>query len=330
MDEGNFLMATADKLTNVTSPGDIIILNKEDVKKGVSNTQRALRRLRQHRMALVGLLMLGFILVWTVGGALFYTEAQSNFNDPSIVFQSPSAAHPMGTDEVGRDVLARTIYGGQISLIIGVTAVLVQILVGTVVGLVAGYNGGFIDALLMRFVEAMLSIPQLFLALMAVRVFANRLPDFTIGGRVFSNTLIVIIFVIGLTSWMHIARIVRATVLSIREQEFVTAARSIGATNIRIILRHILPNCMAPLIVAATLGIAQAILIEAYLGFLGLGVRNPTATWGNMLANANSSVAIPDQYYMWLFPSLFVIITVLGINLFGDGLRDALDPKATK
>jgi peptide/nickel transport system permease protein len=265
-----------------------------------------------------------------VGGAFFYTEAQSNFNDPSIVFQSPSSAHPMGTDEVGRDVLARTIYGGQISLIIGVTAVLVQIFVGTLIGLVAGYNGGFIDALLMRFVEAMLSIPQLFLALMAVRVFANRLPDFTIGGRVFSNTLIVIIFVIGLTSWMHIARIVRATVLSIREQEFVTAARSIGATNVRIVLRHILPNCIAPLIVAATLGIAQAILLEAYLGFLGLGVRNPTATWGNMLANANSSVAIPDQYFMWLFPSFFVIITVLGINLFGDGLRDALDPKGAK
>src|SRR5258706_3949027 len=225
MDEGYTLMAPADNLTSVSQHGDVIILDKDDARRGMSNTRRALHRLRRHTMAIVGLIMLAFILVWTVGGAFFYTEAQSNFNDTSITFQPPSVAHPMGTDEVGRDILARTIYGGQISLIIGVTAVIVQILIGTVVGLVAGYNGGFIDALLMRFVEAMLSIPQLFLALMAVRVFANRLPDFTIGGRVFSNTLIVIIFVIGLTSWMHIARIVRATVLSIREQEFVTAAR---------------------------------------------------------------------------------------------------------
>jgi len=324
-------MATADNLGKVNTGGSIISLGGNEAAKGVSNRRRALRRLFKHKMAIFGLILLGGVFLYVVIGSMVYSEAQANFNDITNIRQPPNAAHIMGTDEIGRDIFARTIYGGQISLFIGVTSVVVQILVGTAVGLVAGYMGGsLIDSLLMRFVEAMLSIPQLFLALLAVRIFADKIPDLHIGGREFSSTLFVIILVIGLTSWMSISRIVRATVLSLREQEFITAARAIGASSWRIVLKHILPNCFAPLIVAATLGVAQAILLEAYLGFLGLGVRPPMATWGTMLTTAYSEVSDPTKYFMWLFPSLFVILTVLGVNFFGDGLRDALDPKGNK
>src|SRR5262249_27098465 len=193
---------------------------------------------------------------------------------------APCSHTLVGGEERGALVWGRPFWGRKFLFFIAVTAVLVEISVGTVVGIVAGYFGGLLDAALMRFVEAMLSIPPLFIALMAVRVFSDRIPDITIGGRVFSNTLVVVILVIGLTSWMSISRIVRATVLSVKEQEFITAARSIGASDQRIVMGHILPNCAAPIIVAATLGVAQAILLEAYLGFLGVGVRLPTPTWG--------------------------------------------------
>jgi peptide/nickel transport system permease protein len=280
----------------------------------------------RHKMAIFGAAILLGIILYTLIGSFVYSEAYANLNDTNLRLQAPSNAHPFGTDEIGRDILARTIWGGQISLFIGITAVIVEIVVGTVIGLAAGYFGGWIDSLSMRVVEAMLSIPQLFLALLAVRVFADKIPDFVIFGRVFSNTLVVIIFVIGLTSWMGIARIVRAEVLSLKEQEFVTAARSIGASNFRIVMSHILPNCFAPLLVSATLGVANAILLEAYLGFLGLGIRPPTATWGTMLTTANSQLA---KSWMWLTPSALLILTVLGVNNLGDGLRDAFDPKAS-
>jgi peptide/nickel transport system permease protein len=306
--------------------GKIVSLATQPV-RSESNLVRSIRRLLKHRMAVIGAAMLLAIFGYILIGSLIFSEAQANFNDPTRQLESPSAVHPFGTDSIGRDLLMRTIYGGQISLFIGVTAVVVQILVGTLVGITAGYFGGLVDSLLMRLVEAMLSIPQLFIALIAARVFANKLPDFTILGREFSSTLVVIIFVIGLTSWMHISRIVRSAVLSIKEQEYITAARSIGATNWRIILRHVLPNCIAPIIVAATLGVASAILLESYLGFLGFGVRPPTATWGNMLDDAFDHL---NTWFVWFFPALFVIFTVLGINFFGDGLRDAFDPRSTK
>lgn len=306
--------------------GEIASLQSQKT-RGESNTMRSLRRLTRHRMAVVGSILLGFIILYTVVGSFIFSEAKANYNDPTRQLESPSVEHPFGTDDIGRDILARTIYGGQISLFIGVTAVIVQISVGTLIGLLAGYMGGIVDSVLMRLVEAMISIPQLFIALIAARVFAGKLPDFTFGGREFSNTLIVIIFVIGLTSWMHLSRIVRASVLSIKEQEYITAARSIGVTNTRIIFRHVLPNCIAPIIVSATLGVASAILLEAYLGFLGFGVRPPTATWGNMLSDAFSHL---NLWFIWFFPALFIIVTVLGINFFGDGLRDAFDPRSLK
>jgi peptide/nickel transport system permease protein len=314
--------------TNVQSGSNgVLTLGSTTAERGVSNFERSMRRLMKHRMALIGAGILIAIFLYILLGSFVVPERASRFNDPTRGRQAPSIEHPFGTDHIGRDILARTIYGGQISLLIGVTAVVLQIIVGTLVGLVGGYLGGAVDWILSRVTEALLSIPQLFIALIAVRIFANRFPDFRIGDREFSNTLVVMIFVLGLTSWMRVARIVRSVVLSLKEQEFVTAARSLGVPTWRILMRHILPNCFAPVIVAATLGVASAILLEAYLGFLGLGVRAPTPTWGNIIGDSYRFLV--DWWY-WFFPAIFIILTVLGINFFGDGLRDAFDPKSLK
>ncbi len=297
--------------------------------KGRSNLSRSMARLRRHRMALVGIGLLIFVFMFVLVGTLLIPESQSTFNMPSRALQAPSAEHLFGTDVIGRDLLARVVYGGQISLFVGVTAVIVQMFVGTVIGLLSGYLGGVIDSVLMRFAEAMLSIPQLFLALIALRIFSDptEFPDFTFMGRQYSATMIVIVFVIGLTSWMRVSRIVRSVVLSVKEQEYITSAKSIGAGNWRIVLRHVLPNCFAPIMVSATLGVGSAILLEAYLGFLGLGVRNPTPTWGNIMGDANSYI---NQWYYWFFPAVFIMLTTLGINFLGDGLRDAFDPRSLR
>ena len=291
-----------------------------------SNRARSFARLRRHRMAIIGAALLVVVGAFVVVGSIVIPEVESTFNNPSRALLTPSADFPFGTDVIGRDLLARTVYGGQVSLFVGITAVIVQMFVGTVVGLTAGYMGGVVDSVLMRIAEAMLCIPQLFLALIALRIFSdpNQFPDFRIFGREYSSTVIVIVFVIGLTSWMRVSRIVRSVVLSVKEQEYVISARSIGARDYRIIYRHVLPNCFAPIVVSATLGVASAILLEAYLGFLGLGVRAPTPTWGNIMGEANSYIT---HWHYWFFPALFIMLTTLGINFLGDGLRDALDPR---
>jgi peptide/nickel transport system permease protein len=291
-----------------------------------SNRARSIARLRKHRMAIIGAALLVVVVAFVVVGSIVIPESESTFNNPSRALLDPSADFPFGTDVIGRDLLARTVYGGQVSLFVGITAVIVQMFVGTVVGLTAGYMGGVVDSVLMRIAEAMLCIPQLFLALIALRIFSDptQFPDFRILGREYSSTVIVIVFVIGLTSWMRVSRIVRSVVLSVKEQEYVISARSIGARDYRIIYRHVLPNCFAPIVVSATLGVASAILLEAYLGFLGLGVRAPTPTWGNIMGEANSYIT---HWHYWFFPALFIMLTTLGINFLGDGLRDALDPR---
>jgi peptide/nickel transport system permease protein len=288
--------------------------------------QVAWRRFRRHKMALVGIGLLVGIILFVTLGMLFYSEADANRTDLSIKLSPPSQAHPFGTDLTGRDILARTIYGGQISLIIGVLAVVVSLIVGVLVGAVAGFYGGIIDAVLMRFTEAMLNIPQLFLLIVLAKVLGGKVPTFTLLGRSFSGSVVVIIAVIGLDSWMYLARIVRASFLSLKEQEFVTASRCIGTRDVSIIFSHILPNTAAPITVAATLGVASAILNEAYVSFLGLGVQPPTATWGNMLDQAYHH--LESEPWMWFFPGMLILLTVLGINFVGDGLRDALDPRA--
>jgi peptide/nickel transport system permease protein len=283
-------------------------------------------RFRRHKMALAGAVMLVLLLLYAIVGTFFFTEDFANFTDTSRRLQPPSHEHPFGTDTVGRDILARSIYGGQISLLIGIFAVAVEVAMGVLIGAIAGYYGGVVDSLLMRFTEAMFNIPQLFLLLVMAKFFAGKIPTVQFLGRSFSGSVIIIILILGLTSWMYLARIVRAEFLSLKEREFVLAARTIGTSNAAIIIQHILPNSIAPIIVSATLGVANAIISEAYISFLGMGVQPPTATWGNMLEGAYNY--IESAPWLWIFPGTLIVLTVLSINFVGDGLRDALDPRA--
>jgi peptide/nickel transport system permease protein len=281
------------------------------------------RRFRRHKMAIFGTAMLLLLFMYAFGGTLLMTEADANFTDTAARLQPPSAAHLFGTDTIGRDILARTIYGGQISLMIGLTAMLVELVVGVLIGALAGYYGGWLDALLMRFTEAAFVIPQIFLLIVMAKFFGGKIGNITLLGRTFSGSVILII---GLTSWMYLARIVRAEFISLKEREFILAARATGTPAAQIIFGHILPNSMAPIIVSATLSVAGAILSESYISFLGMGVQPPTATWGNMLEGASNY--IDTAPWLWIFPGFFIVLTVLSINFAGDGLRDALDPRS--
>ncbi len=283
-------------------------------------------KFRRHKMALVGVGILILIILYCTFGSFIFSEKYANYNDTGIALQPPSRAHPFGTDVIGRDILARTIYGGQISLLIGLTAVMLETTLGILIGAASGYFGGLVDNLLMRFTEAILIIPQIFLLLVMAKFFAGNIPNINILGREFSGSVVVIIAIIGLTSWPYLARIVRAEFLTLKESEFVLAARATGTSTPDIIIRHILPNSIAPIVVSATLGVANAITLEAYISFLGLGVRPPTATWGNMLEGAYNY--IENAYWLWLFPGLLILLIVLSINFVGDGLRDALDPRS--
>jgi peptide/nickel transport system permease protein len=271
------------------------------------------------------ILLLFFIIIGTISIPL----DKANQVDVYVRLSAPSSLHWMGTDIIGRDVFSRIIYGGQISLMVGILAVVLAISVGTVLGGAAGYFGGAVDAVLMRFTEAMLSIPSLFLLIVIGKYFGRDVQTIDIFGLSFSGSVGIVILVIGLTSWMYTARIVRANVLSLKELDYISAAKSLGANNVRIFFHHLVPNTMGIIIVAATLGLASAILNEAYVSFLGLGIQAPTASWGNMLTDAQSLIQ-KGAWWMWIFPSLFIIFIVLCINLLGDGLRDALDPHSNR
>ena len=303
--------------------------------------QLAWRRFRKHKMAVIALggLIIVIAYIW-LGGLVFARgtcipidkyvtgEAYANCNDTSMKLQPPSPEHPFGTDTIGRDILARTIYGGQISLSIGIFAALVEVIVGVFVGAIAGYFGRWVDDVLMRITEAMLIIPQLFLLIVLAKALGGIVPEMNIFGRTLSGSVIVIILVIGFTSWMYLARIVRANVLSLKELDYISASRALGVSDARIIFKHLLPNTIAPIIVSATLGVSGAILSEAYVSFLGVGVQNPTASWGNMLDSAVKYIQTAP--WLWFFPGLLILLTVLCINFIGDGLRDALDPRSTR
>jgi peptide/nickel transport system permease protein len=298
------------------------------------------RRFRKHRMAMFGLGILLLLVIYVTFAGYFAHgycapigqelrgEPWSSCNDTSLKLQPPSADHVFGTDVIGRDIFARTVYGGQISMMIGISAALVEVMLGALVGALAAYYGGWVDSVLMRFTEAMLNIPSLFLLIIGARFLGGGLPDFNFFGRQLTGSVVVIILIIGATSWMYLARIVRANVLSLRERDYVSAARALGASDKRIILLHLLPNTTAPVIVSATLGVANAILAEAYVSFLGLGIQGATATWGNMLDGAYRYLETAP--WLWFFPGTLILLTVLGINFVGDGLRDALDPYSTK
>jgi peptide/nickel transport system permease protein len=287
-------------------------------------TQLTWRRFRRHRMAIFGTLTLVLILLYASLGSIVYSEGFSNKTETGNALQAPSRAHPFGTDTIGRDILARTIYGGQISILIGITAMFVEVIFGVTIGAMAGYFGGWLDSVLMRITEAILVIPQIFLLLVMARYFASSMPNIRFLGRTFSGSVVVIVFVIGITSWPYLARLVRAQFLSVKENDYILAARATGTSTKDIIMRHVLPNSIAPIIVSATLSIAAAIILEAYISFLGLGVQPPTATWGNMLEGAYNY--IESAWWLWFFPGMFIVLIVLSINFLGDGLRDALDP----
>jgi peptide/nickel transport system permease protein len=276
----------------------------------VSPGARRLRQFARHRLALTGLAVV-LLLSLACGFAPLLAPYAPDAPNVEVIREPPSPAHPMGTDQLGRDQLSRLMFGGRFSLEVGVLATFIAIIVGTAMGALSGYYGGAVDPLLMRFTDFMLSIPRLLLLLLI--------------GAVFGTSIGLIILLIGLTAWMNVARLVRATVLSLREQEFIAAARLLGAGDLRLIARHILPNAIGPVIVAATLGVAGAILTESTLSYLGFGVQPPTPTWGNMLQNAQSEMyAAP---WLAIFPGLLIFATIMSINFIGDGLRDAFDPR---
>lgn len=268
------------------------------------------RRLRKNRMAVLGLI----IVVMLIFTALFADYiAPYSFEDQDLLaaFEAPSKAHLFGTDEFGRDILSRVIYGSRVSLQVGFVAVSFSIIIGGFLGALAGFYGGKIDNLIMRLMDVLFSIPQL---LLAISVAAS------LGPGLFN-----LMIAVGISSVPQYARLVRASVLSIREQEFIEAAKSVGAKDLRIIFKHILPNCMAPIIVQGTLGVAFAILTAAGLSFIGLGMQPPIPEWGAMLSGGREYIR--DYSYMTMFPGLAIMITILALNFLGDGLRDALDPK---
>ncbi len=275
----------------------------------------------KHKLAITGMIVVVLLIVACIIGPIVspYDVEKSSLR---IRYQPPSLEHPFGTDDLGRDMLTRLLYGGRISLSIGLFSMLIAVLIGVTIGAMAGFFGGTMDNVLMRFTDMMLTIPRLFLLIiMAVILRGINWPYLQEAGGI-----VAIILVIGVLSWMGIARLVRGSFLSLREKEFVEAARSVGLSNYRIILRHILPNAISPVIVAATLGLAGAIISESGLSYLGFGVQPPTPTWGNMLRNAQDEM-LRGHMWMAIFPGLMIFIVVLSINYMGDGLRDALDPR---
>lgn len=281
---------------------------------------------RQHKGAMAALFLLLALIAFVLIGPLVW-RIDPNFIEPNTVkmFKSrnlpPSLAHPLGTDQLGRDMLARMMFGGRISLAVGLVAMLVAVCIGTTIGVLAGYFSK-LDGLLMRLTDLFLALPLLPLLLVMMMLFSEATAA-VMGPRL--GTFLLIVLAIGVTSWMQAARVVRGEVLALKEREFVLAARSIGAPSRRIILRHVLPNVLSPVLVAATLGIAAAIITESVLSFLGLGFPPDFPTWGRLLYDGIDAIRTYPERVVW--PGLAISLTVLSVNYIGDGLRDALDPR---
>ncbi len=265
---------------------------------------------KRNRLAVGGL---GVILIIFIiaGSASWLSPYDPGKTDVSLKLKPPSFEHLLGTDQLGRDVLSRMLYGSRISLSVGFVAVAISIFIGILVGALAGYYGRWVDSFLMRFVDIMLCFPTFFLILTVVAL---------LGPSIFN-----IMLVIGITSWMGTSRFVRAEFLSLRERDFVQAARALGVKDRRIIFKHILPNGLAPVFVTATLDVATAILVEAGLSFLGFGVQPPAPSWGNILTEGRTYIF--DAWWLTVFPGFAILITVLSFNLLGEGLRDSIDPR---
>lgn len=274
------------------------------------------RRFRKHKLAMAGLVTLTILVLACWAGPLVIPFGFDDL-DLEHTKEAFSWVHPLGTDELGQDTLVRLLIAGRVSLTVGLLAAVVGVLIGSALGAVAGFYGKLIDGIIMRVADVMLAVPVLML-MMVLSTFLKSMafPGGQIG---------IIVFILGITGWMTVSRLVRGEFLTLREQEFIEAARAQGMEDQRIIVRHMLPNAMAPIFVAATLGVADAIMMESALSFLGFGIQPPVPTWGNMLTNAQQYMI--DTPWLAVYPGLLIFLTIVSVNYVGDGLRDALDPK---
>ncbi|MBC6004686.1 ABC transporter permease [Paeniclostridium sp. NSJ-45] len=273
---------------------------------------RRIYRMKKNKLILIGTSILITLIIVSFIGPLFIKQDISSV-DLYNISSPPSGEHLLGTDDLGRDVLARLLYGGRVSLLVGVFATILQVMIGTILGVIAGYFGGAIDAIIMRIVDIVMCFPFFIVAIALAAI---------VGPSVVN-----LIIIIAILSWTDIARIVRAEVLSIKERDFIMASKAIGFNNLDIILKHIIPNVLSSILVATTLSMATAILMEASLSFLGMGVKPPMPSWGNMLTAAQNMRTLSSEWWLWIPPGFMIIISVLAINFLGEGLRRKLDPK---
>lgn len=294
---------------------------QEGVEEIVSPTRLMVRRFKKNKLAMIGLVIF-IALVVVILITKIYVEL-TNYNLANInikqTYQAPSLEHLFGTDKSGRDYFPRVLLGGYISLQVGVIATLISVVLGVIIGGISGFYGGKVDMFLMRITEIISSFPFIPLAITVSVLFMN-VPD--------QQRLYVMIFIIGILRWPGLARMIRGQILSLREQEFMLACRALGIKNSKQIIRHLLPNTVAYIIVNATTSFASAILSESTLAYLGLSVNEPLATWGGLLSKASSSIIMKSYWWMWIFPGVLLFLLIMSINLIGEGLRDAVDPKA--
>lgn len=283
------------------------------VDKHLSPFQLSMQRFLQNKLAVAGLIVLTFMILVAIFGPLFVEHSPTEANLTKVA-QSPSKEHILGTDLSGRDNFSRLIYGSRVSITIGISAMLFTVVIGVILGSLSGYFGGMIDGIIMRLTDLALSLPFLVLAITIISIVEKM----TIG---------IFVTIIALTSWPTLTRIVRGTFLTLREREFIQGAKAIGASNFRIVVKHLLPNAIGPIIVNATLLMATMIIAESALSFIGMGIPQPTPSWGNMLTEAQNIRILRNNPEAWIPPGLCILITVLAINFIGDGLRDAFDPK---
>ncbi|WP_326831016.1 oligopeptide ABC transporter permease [Anaerosalibacter bizertensis] len=297
----------------------ININDSEEEQEILSPWKMFVRKFKKNKIAVAGLIIF-IIMILSALLAPILTPYNPYEMDYSKINQPPSSEHLLGTDEVGRDYLTRILYGGRVSMKVGLFAVIIEIIIGALVGGLAGYYGGWVDNLLMRLVEIFMSFPFLPLAITISAVIGTKVEP--------QQRMYIVMMIIGLLSWPGLARMIRGQILSLREQEFIQAARALGIRDSKIIWRHLIPNTVGYIIVSATLGMAGAIMSESGLSFLGLGVTPPTPTWGNLIQNAREAYILRNRVWLWLPPGVCIFLAVMSINLFGDGLRDAIDPKS--
>ncbi|APM39603.1 oligopeptide ABC transporter permease [Clostridium kluyveri] len=273
-----------------------------------------MKRFKKHKMAVAGVIFICILAVIAIFAPLI--APKSPYAVENLFGAAPSSSHVLGTDQVGRDVLSRLVYGVRVSLIVGIGTMILSVSIGTILGLISGYFGGKIDMIIMRITDIFMSFPQMMLILIVVSIVGPGLKN--------------IIWVLGFLGWPGVTRLVRGNVLSIKQMDYIKSAVVLGFNTPRLLFSHVLPNTMAPILVNATFGIARAIIYEASLSFLGMGVQPPTASWGNMLTDAQALTVLTTKPWLWFPPGIMIIFTVLAFNFIGDGLRDALDPRNTR